>query len=78
MASAELMNSWNRKDEKGSILPPLTPDEVDALSRHGVSPETRIRYSRYDDVARAAFIACDQFRVAGNSDLTAQTMAAFK
>ncbi len=79
MASAELMDSWNQKDRSGSIEPPLTIQEVDALARHEVYPDTRVKYGRYDDVARAAFIACgNQFRIHGNPELTAQTVAAFR
>ncbi len=79
MASRELMHEWNKFDQDGSIQPPLTSEEVDALTRYDVTPQTRVAYGSYAGVARAAFILCGQhFRIDGNPELTAQTVAAFK
>lgn len=78
MATPEQTHGWNYEDEIGSIEPPLTPAEVDALARHNISPSTPIRYGIYSEVARTAFIACSSMRITGNPELTAQAVAAFK
>lgn len=85
MASKELMNSWNKIDHEGSIQPPLSETEVDALSQYNVYPETVIKYTKdRTDIARVALIACSHIRIPEDpsrpqaAELTAQAMAAFK
>jgi len=78
MATVEQMKDWNHVDEIGSIEPPLSSAEVDALTRYDIVPSTPIRYGTYSDVARTAFIACSSIRVPENPVLTAQALAAFK
>lgn len=77
MSEQRLYDQWNRSDHEGSIQPPLSEAEISALAARNIYPETTIKYDQYSQVARHAFIACEHFRVLGNPDLTADTVAAF-
>lgn len=73
----KLQEAWNKSDENGAIEPPLSIAEVEALTNHNIYPDTAVRYSRYEEMARLAFISCKHFRFENNPQLTAQTVAAF-
>lgn len=78
MTSRELLTSWNRTDDKGSIQPPLSGAEVDALTNHEIYPDTVIEYGRYRDMARTALIVCSHIRLPDSPELTAEALATFK